>query len=155
MTKDPSAFEASDSPDNEKLRQHYEAIRETLIEQTESDIAHHLPNLVETIIDASHDPETVRFVGGVSFTRDSTPLDYYVSRLYQPDDVDFVRQEPLKLPVSRNHHYVAFVYPADLGFDAGNLRAILLTVVESTLHSIMDSDGDYQETKPTSRWGNP
>lgn len=137
--KDPK-YAPPDLDDVEGLRDHYESIRERLLSQSELDIRHHLPNLVETLVEGSNEPETVRFLVGVSFTQEHTPLDYMLERVYAPEEVDFHRRDEMKLPVSQDHHYVQFAYPPDPQFDADALRAALLTSIEERLKTIEEND---------------
>lgn len=143
-----------DVSDSDSVRTHYVAIRDWLLAQSERDIIHHLPNLVETITDGSEDPDTVRFVGGVSFTQKHTPLDYRLDRVYAEDDVDFYRRESLKLPISQEHHYVRFVYPPDPDFGAKALRSVLLTSVESTLYTSEQANEEPSPGRLSRLWPN-
>lgn len=136
MKRNDPTYAPADFDDVEGLRDHYESIRDRLLEQSDLDIRHHLPNLVETLVEGANEPETVRFVVGVSFTRDHMPLDYRLERVYAPEEVDFLRREQMKTPVSQDHHYVQFVYPPDPHFDADALRAALLATIEGALQAI-------------------
>lgn len=152
MTNREYQFQPIDPDDVEALRDHYEAIEEWLLAQSDRDIRHHLPNLVETLAELSADPETVRFLAGVSFTKNNTPLDYELVRFYAPDDVDFLRRDEVKLAVSQDHHYVRFVHPADPRFDAGALRAVLLSAMETALHSLEDDDEGSPRARLSDLW---
>jgi len=147
MTNRKSQFNPLNVDQVDELKDHYQAIKEWLVEQTERDIRHNIPNLVEAIAEASTDPETVQFIGGVSFTRNHTPLDYRLDRIYAPADVDFYRRTSVKQPISRDHHYVEFIYPPDPNFDGAALRATLLTAIETEIYSLQD---DVDHTSPRS-----
>ena len=136
-------FDPIGADDVDELHEHYQEIRDWLLTQDERDVRHHLPNLVETVAEAAKDPETIRFLVGVSFTQNHTPLDYMLERWFAPDDVDFLRRDPMKLPVSRDHHYVRFVHPADSKFDGAALRAALLSALETVLYMLEDEHRDH------------
>lgn len=145
-------FDPIDADDVRELRAHYRDIRNWLVDQSERDLRHHLPNLVETLAEASNDPETVRFLVGVSFTRNHTPLDYLLERYYDPEDVDFLRHDPMKLPVSGDHHYVRFVHPADPKFGGAALRAALLSALETALYSLEQEDQETSGSTLSDLW---
>jgi hypothetical protein len=152
MTDKGPEFEPLNVEDADALRAHYAAIKQWLLAQTERDIRHHLPNIVETLAAASEESDTVRFVGGVSFTQNHTPLDYQLDRIYVDDDVDFYRREAMKLPVSKVHHYVRFVYPPDPAFDAAALRTVLLASMEGAIHAIENGDDPRPATRLANLW---
>lgn len=134
-TPDPS-LETIDFDSSDGLDEHHLAIRDQLKSTAPEDIRLQLPNLVETIREMSADPETVRFLLGVSFTRDYTPLDYRLERYHSADDDKGNQVEAVKVPVSSSHGYLTVVYPPDPQFDGRALRAALLTAVERNVHTL-------------------
>lgn len=134
-TPDPS-IETIDFDASDGLDEHYLAIRDQLQMTAPEDIRLQLPNLVETIRELSTDPETVRFLLGVSFTGDYTPLDYRLERYYTADDAETNQVEAVKVPVSATHGYLTVVYPPDPDFDGQALRTALLTAVERNVHTL-------------------
>lgn len=129
----------SDAPDG--LDEHYQAIQEELRLASPEDLRLQLPNLVESIHELSREDSTVRFLIGVSFTHDFTPLDYRLERYRMVEDDPEPKVETIKEPVSASHSYLTVIYPPDPGFGADALRTVLLAAVERTRHTL--------ETDPT------
>ena len=141
MTKSDPALTALDFDGTDGLDDHYQAIRDQLRTTAPEDIRLQLPNLVDSIQELSVDPETVRFLIGVSFTHDYLPLDYRLERYHAPAETDSNRVDTVKFPVSATHGYLTIVYPPDPDFDGQALRSVLLSAVERKLHTL--------ETDPT------
>lgn len=129
-----------DAPDG--LDEHYQAIQEELRSVSGEDLRLQLPNLVDSIRKLSTESSTVRFLIGVSFTHDYTPLDYRLERYRTEDDHVEPQVETIKKPISAAHGYLTVIYPPDPAFDADSLRSVLLAAVERNRHTI--------ETDPTS-----
>lgn len=110
----------------------YETIRSAVRQMEPDDIARQLPHLIELIRTHSRNDEpTVRFVIGISFSRNETLFDYRLDRIAEIDESGQPRYETLKPPVHDSHLYHVFAYPADPQFDAATLRGALLTAIEA------------------------
>lgn len=109
----------------------YAAVRSAVQAMDASEVARQLPNLVETIVAESTDSEdTVKFLIGISFSKNETLLDYRLERLVYPEDADRPYLEAVKPAVTQEHIYVTFPYPPDPQFDAATLRGALLVALE-------------------------
>ncbi len=139
-TSDPSAPPLDiESPDG--LDEHYQGIQDELRTASPDDLRLQLPNVVDSIRSLSVEEDTVRFLLGVSFTHDYTPLDYRLERYLNTGSGDSHRVETVKEPVSGSHGYLSVIYPPDPAFDWHALRSVLLAAVERNRHTL--------ETDPT------
>lgn len=109
----------------------YEAIRSAIREMEAREVARQLPNLVETVVSESTPPEdTVKFIIGISFSKNETLLDYRLERLVQLEESERLYLDVIKPAVTHEHHYITFAYPPDPHFDAAALRGALLVALE-------------------------
>lgn len=118
----------------------YERFRETLHTKTPDEFSRELPGLVEQLGTAAQsDPDSVRFLIGISLSRNETLLDYTLERVDQDGTVS-----TLKEPISTNHRYLTVPYPPDPHVDAAGLRGALLVSLEAQLRQ-----ADDEETGPS------
>lgn len=137
MTRRDATLPEDRDPD--EIQRRYEAIREELRDLPTADLAHHLPNLVDTLAETSAESDaTIHFIVGVSFTREHTPLDYQLDHLVTTDR-GTERVESLKSAVSQDHFYLRFTYPPDPHFDASALRGAILATIEQRLRVLEET----------------
>lgn len=126
-----------------------ESFRAIVNDLEADEIDRQLPNLVETIVERSAEPETEKFVIGISLSKSDTLLDYRLERLVRDEEIDHPRLETLKPAVSGTHLYLTFPYPPDTRFTAEALRGAILTTIEKNLSSRGGTDLVSESTDST------
>ena len=140
MNQLPSTDDARSDPPEE-----YDSIRDLLLGKPAHEIGHELPGLIESVKRQSVlTDDTLRFVIGVSFTKQGTCFDFWLDRVVDTADRDVPKVASVKEPINADHRYVTFEYPPDPDFDAGDIRAALLTTIEANLHQT-DFEPEGQE----------
>lgn len=119
-----------DSAPPEVLEAQFRSIIDRIAANSADDLNRQLPKLVDTVVSVTDaEEETVRFWIGVSFSRQKDPFDYRLDEIRRTgsERVEVVQH---KTPVTDDHHYLSFPYPADPEFDASSLRGALLATLE-------------------------
>jgi len=113
-----------------------EKLRESLRRKSGTTIEHELPGLINVIqTQEIASDETVRYIVGVSFTARQTGFDYWIDTVVVPHERSEYRTRTVKEAIEPDHQYVTFLYPPDPQFNGEVLRGILLSRLESRLHS--------------------
>lgn len=121
--------------DLERIHRQYRTIRDELVATPIDELGHQLSSLIRDITETSRRDDTIRFLVGVSFTRNYTPLDYHLDRIVETEN-DGRHVEEVKAAISQNHRYLRFSYPADPEFDAPALRGALLASLDRELRDL-------------------
>lgn len=142
-----------DALEPEGLLDEYRALAESIRQDRPDDVGRQLPGLVDTIVSESVErPEIIRFHVGISVSANHTLFDYCLDRVSPLNDENH-RVEPIKEPISTEHHYLSFTYPRDPHFDVDGLRGALLSTLDRRIRELEGSTNDRGEDRLSDVWG--
>lgn len=128
------------------LLSNYEQLATAVIDAHPDDVGQQLPGLADQIASLSQEREDLReFIVGISYTHRYSLFDYELYEVREKSSDELITRV-IKEPVSENHHYISFVYPADPRFDNVALRGVILAELNRRIRELSGIDDQDDPT---------